>query len=87
MDDASLVLQAGKGARSGCRADSGDSGHCTSRSQAERVLTKRCENEQLFSPDIFSSWDEAKGGLQAFEVAIGQLPPMTVVRPNAESRQ
>jgi hypothetical protein len=51
------------------------------------VLTKRCENEQLFSPDIFSSWDEAKGGLQAFEVVIGQLPPMTVVRPNTESRQ
>jgi len=51
------------------------------------VLTKRCENEQLCSPDIFSIWDEAKVGLQVFEVAIGQLSPMTVERPNAESRQ
>jgi len=87
MDDVSPVFQSDKGARSGCRADSGDSGHSTSRSQAERVLTKRCENEQLFSPDIFSTWGEAKVGSQALEVASGQFPPMTVERPNAESRQ
>jgi hypothetical protein len=50
------------------------------------VLTERCENEQLFSIDIFSIWGEAKVGSQPFEVAIRQLPPMTVERPNAESR-
>jgi hypothetical protein len=86
MVDVSLVLQSDKGARSGCRADAGDSGHRTSRSQTERVLTERCENEQLFSIDIFSIWGEAKVGSQPFEVAIRQLPPMTVERPNAESR-
>jgi hypothetical protein len=51
------------------------------------VLTKRCENEQLLSSHIFSIWGEAKVGSQAFEVAIGQLPPMTIERPNTESRQ
>jgi hypothetical protein len=51
------------------------------------MLTKRCENEQLLSPDIFSIRGEAKVGSQALEVASGQFPPMTVERPNAESRQ
>jgi hypothetical protein len=62
VDDVPLVFQSGKGARSGCRADSGDSGHRTSRSQAKRMLPQYGENEQLLSSDIFSIWGEAKVG-------------------------